>query len=132
LYGVPPWFLQDLSNANFANSENQDLHLVKHTLAHWTNAWESQMNLKLFGRRVNNRRVRLNMDSLLRGDFKTRADAIAALVQSGVYTPNDGRGYMGLEKSADPNADKQYIQGATVPLGTQPKPGTPPPAQGDK
>lgn len=131
LYGVPPWFLQDLSNANFANSENQDLHLVKHTLAHWANAWESQMNLKIFGRRVNNRRVRLNMDSLLRGDFKTRADAIAGLVNAAVYTPNDGRGYMGLEKSDDPNADKLYMQGATVPLGTQPKePGTPPPANG--
>jgi HK97 family phage portal protein len=126
IYRLPPWFLQDLTQANFANSENQDLHLVKHTLTHWANAWESQMNLKVFGRRVNNRRVRLNMDSLLRGDFKARADAIASLVQSGVYTPNDGRGYMGLEKSDDPNADKLHMQGATVPLGTQPASSLPP------
>jgi HK97 family phage portal protein len=132
LYGVPPWFLQDLSNANFANSENQDLHLVKHTLAHWANAWESQCNLKIFGRRVNNKRVRLNMDSLLRGDFKTRADAIASLVNAAVYTPNDGRGYMGLDKSDDPNADKLFIQGATVPLDSsgQDNAGTPPPVAG--
>jgi hypothetical protein len=66
------------------------------------------------------------MDSLLRGDFKARADAIASLVQSGVYTPNDGRGYMGLEKSDDPNADKLHMQGATVPLGTQPASSLPP------
>jgi HK97 family phage portal protein len=115
-----------LTQANFANSENQDLHLVKHTLAHWANAWESQMNLKVFGRRVNNRRVRLNMDSLLRGDFQTRAEAIASLVNAGVYTPNDGRGYMGLEKSDDPNADVLYMQGATVPLGTQSASSAPP------
>jgi HK97 family phage portal protein len=119
LYDLPPWFLQDLSHANFANSENQDLHLVKHTLAHWAMAWESQCNLKLFGRRNTSRRVRINMDSLLRGDFKTRADAVAALVQAGVYQPNDGRQYMGLERSDDPAAERLYMQGATVPLGTQ-------------
>lgn len=127
LYRIPPWFLQDLTQANFANSENQDLHLVKHTLSHWANAWESQVNLKVFGRRVNNRRVRLNMDSLLRGDFQTRAEAIASLVNAAVYTPNDGRGYMGLEHSDDPAADKLYIQGATVALD---KSGAPP-AKGD-
>jgi HK97 family phage portal protein len=121
LYSLPPWFLQDLTHANFANSENQDLHLVKHNLMQWGKAWEDECNLKLFGRRNSSRRVRLNMDSVMRGDFKTRADAVAALVQAAVYTPNDGRKYMGLDPSSDTNADKLYIQGATVPLGTEPQ-----------
>lgn len=133
LYNLPPWFLQDLTHANFANSENQDLHLVKHTLSHWVKAFEQELNLKLFGRRNQSRWVEVNMDSLLRGDFKTRAEGVARLIQSGVYTPNDGRKYIGgLDKSDDPTADKLHIQGATVPLGTQPKePGTPPPAGGN-
>lgn len=134
LYNLPPWFLQDLTHANFANSENQDLHLVKHTLAHWVRAFEQELNLKLFGRRNSSRWVEINMDSLLRGDFKTRAEGVARLIQSGVYTPNDGRKYIGgLSASDDPNADKLFIQGATVPLedSGQQQPGTPPPAMGD-
>lgn len=136
LYNLPPWFLQDLTHANFANSENQDLHLVKHTLAHHVRAFEQELNLKLFGRRNQSRWVEINMDSLLRGDFKTRADGVARLIQSGVYTPNDGRKYIGgLGASDDPNADKLFIQGATVPLedsGVQQDTGTPPPAQGSE
>jgi HK97 family phage portal protein len=132
IYGLPPWFLQDLTRANFANSENQDLHLVKHRLAHLVRAFEQELNLKLFGRRNQSRWVEVNMDSLLRGDFKTRAEGVARLIQSGVYTPNDGRKYMGgLDASDDPNADKLHMQGATVPLGTEPQDtGTPPPADG--
>lgn len=129
LYSLPPWFLQDLTHANFANSENQDLHLVKHTLSHWVRAFEQELNLKLFGRRNSSRWVEVNMDSLLRGDFKTRAEGVARLIQSGVYTPNDGRKYIGgLSASEDPMADKLFIQGATVPLDSQPKDGANPPA----
>jgi HK97 family phage portal protein len=132
LYSLPPWFLQDLTHANFANSENQDLHLVKHTLSHWVRAFEQELNLKLFGRRNQSRWVEVNMDSLLRGDIKSRFEALARGVQSAMLTPNEGRNFIGgIDKSDDPAADKLYIQGATVPLGTQPKePGTPPPADG--
>jgi HK97 family phage portal protein len=127
IYSLPPWFLQDLTNANFANSENQDLHLVKHTLSHWVKAAEQEMNLKLFGRRNSTRWVEFNMDSLLRGDFQTRAEGIAKLIQVGVMSPNDGRNYIGgLEPSEDPNADTLHMQGATVPLGTQPASSLPP------
>lgn len=131
LYSLPPWFLQDLTHANFANSENQDLHLVKHTLSHWVRAFEQELNLKLFGRRNSARWVEVNMDSLLRGDFKSRSEAVRGLVQSAVYTPEEGRDYMGLGDSGDPNAKKLYLQGATIPLGTQPAQGGMPPADGE-
>jgi HK97 family phage portal protein len=135
LYNLPPWFLQDLTHANFANSENQDLHLVKHTLAHWVRAFEQELNLKLFGRRNTSRWVVINMDSLLRGDFKTRSEGIARLIQVGAMKPKDGTKYVGgLDDNTDPAADKFYMQGAMVPLGAEPKPtqnsGTPPPANG--
>lgn len=120
IFGIPPWFLQDLTNSNFANSENQDLSLVKHLISHWANKLEQQMNLKLFGQRNNRRYVRHNVDSLLRGDFKTRAEAVASLVQVGVYTPAKGAEFMGLPTPTEPEAQARYMQGAMVPLGTQP------------
>jgi HK97 family phage portal protein len=131
LFNLPPVFLQDLTRATFTNSEQQDLHLVKHLVGQWAEAFEQECNLKLFGQRNGGRFVEHNLDGLLRGDFKTRAEAVASLVQCAVYQPEEGRKYMGQPDSGDPNAKKLYMQGATVPLGTQPEPGTPPPAPGD-
>lgn len=132
VYNLPPVFLQDLTHGTFSNTEQQDLHLVKHLVAQWAEALDQEMNLKLFGQRNGGRYVEHNLDGLLRGDFKTRAEAVARLVNSAVYKPEEGRKYMGQEPSGDPNADKLYIQGATVPLekSGQVKPGTPPPADG--
>jgi hypothetical protein len=45
-------------------------------------------------------------------------EALASGVQNALLTPNEGRA---LENRADkPNGDDLMIQGATVPLGTQP------------
>jgi HK97 family phage portal protein len=133
LYQMPPVFLQDLTNGTFSNTEQQDLFFVKHLVGQWAQALEEEMNLKLFGQRNGGRYVEHNLDGLLRGDFKTRAEAVAALVQCAVYTPNNGAKYMGQEPSSDPLMDKHYMQGATVPLemsGKQTKPGASPPADG--
>lgn len=117
VYGLPPVFLQDLSHGTFSNTEQQDLAFAKHVVSHWSNKLEQQMNLKLFGQRNNRRYVRHNVDTLLRGDFKTRAEAVASLVQAGIYTPNTGAKYMGQPPHANPAADELYMQGATVPIG---------------
>jgi HK97 family phage portal protein len=132
LYNMPPVFLQDLTNGTFSNTEQQDLFFVKHLVGQWAQALEEEMNLKLFGQRNGGRYVEHNLDGLLRGDFKTRADAVAALVNAAVYKPNEGRKYMGQEEDSNPAADKLYIQGATVPLekSGEAKPGSAPPAAG--
>ena len=118
IYGLPPVFLQDLTHGTFSNTEQQDLHLVKHLISQWAQALEEEMNLKLFGQRNGGRYVEHNVDGLLRGDFKTRMEALASGVQNALLTPNEGRG---LEnRPSKPNGDDLMIQGATVPLGTQP------------
>ena len=50
IYSLPPVFLQDLSDGTYSNTEQQDLHFVKHTLRRWIEQSEQEMNLKLFGR----------------------------------------------------------------------------------
>jgi HK97 family phage portal protein len=135
LFNLPPIFLQDLTRATFTNSEQQDLHLVKHLVGQWAELFEQELNLKLFGQRNGGRYVEHNLDGLLRGDFKTRAEAVASLVQCAVYSPETGAKYMGQEPSGNPAASKLYMQGAMVPIedaGKQPDTGTPPPAPGDE
>lgn len=115
-YNLPPVFLQDLTHGTFSNTEQQDLMLVKHTVAHWAKAFEEELNLKLFGQKKNGRYVEHNMDGLMRGDFKTRMEAMARGVQTALITPNEARGLD--NRPPLPNGDTLYIQGATVPLGT--------------
>lgn len=117
IYSLPPTFLQDLSRATFSNSEQQDLHLVKHTIKRWVEQIEAELNLKLFGRGAS-RIVEFNLDGLLRGDYKTRMDGNSTAIQSGQLTPNEAR----VMENREPldGGDDLMIQGATVPLGATP------------
>ena len=119
IYNLPPVFLQDLSRGTFSNTEQQDLHLVKHVIAQWAKAFEDELNLKLFGFKNSSRYVEHNLDGLMRGDFKSRIEALASGVQNALLTPNEGRALD--NRPAMPNGDQLLIQGATVPLGSQPK-----------
>lgn len=116
IYSLPPVFLQDLSNGTYSNTEQQDLHFVKHTLRRWIEQTEQEMNLKLFGRE-SSREVRFNVDSLLRGDLKTRMEAHATSIQNGIKTPNEVRDIEGLDPQE--SGDDLMIQGATVPISVQ-------------
>jgi HK97 family phage portal protein len=129
LYQMPPVFLQDLTNGTFSNTEQQDLFFVKHLVGQWADTFEQECNLKLFGQRNGGRYVEHNLDGLLRGDFKARAEAVASLVQCAVYSPETGAKYMGQEPSGNPAASRLYMQGAMVPIEDAGKQlqGTPPP-----
>ncbi len=117
-FQLPPVFLQDLENATFTNSEQQDLHLVKHLIGQWAAAFEGEFNLKVFGNSGGKKYVEHNLDGLMRGDFKSRIEALALATHSAQITPNEGRA---LEnRPALPGGDDLLIQGATVPLGSQP------------
>lgn len=118
IYSMPPTFLQDLTHGTFSNTEQQDLHFVKHTVKRWVEQFEQELNLKLFGRNRNSRYVELNVDGLLRGDFKTRMDGMAQAVQNAIMKPNEVR--MKLNLPDDPQGNVLLVQGATVPLGQQP------------
>lgn len=120
IYALPPTFLQDLTHGTFANTEQQDLHFTKHTLTRWVEQFEQELNLKLFGRGVSGLYVEMNIDGLLRGDFKTRMDGYAAGIQNAILKPNEARVRENL--SPDPAGDVLMIQGATVPVGSQPSP----------
>ena len=113
IYQLPPVFLQELSKGNYNNIEHQDLHLVKHTLRRWVKKFEQELTLKIFGR-GSKRYVKLNLDGIMRGDFKTRIEAIVKAIQNGLMTPNEGRA---LENRAPmPGGDVLLVQGATVPI----------------
>ncbi len=83
------------------------------------------MNLKLFGRFKSGRYVELNLDGLMRGDFKSRIEGIARAIQTAQMTPNEARALENRPKHTNQAADELLIQGATVVLGTTPAPAQP-------
>lgn len=115
IYNLPPMFVQDLSNGTYTNSEQQDLHAVKWTLNMHVQQFEQECNLKFFGR-GSRRYVEMNVDGLLRGDFKTRMEGYAQGIQNGVMTPNEVRARENMPD--DPAGDSLYGQAQLVPLGT--------------
>jgi len=116
IYSLPPVFLQDLTHGTFSNTEQQDLHFVKHTLKRWIEQTEHELNLKLFPR-GSDRYVEFNVDGLLRGDFQTRMQGHATAIQNGIETPNEARTME--NRPALDGGDSLMIQGATVPITSQ-------------
>ena len=116
IYSLPPVFLQDLTHGTFSNTEQQDLHFVKHTVKRWVEQFEQEMNLKFFGR-GSDFYVEFNVDGLLRGDLKSRMEAYAVSIQNAIRTPDEIRA---IENLPAMGATELLIQGATVPLGSQP------------
>lgn len=124
IFNLPPVFLQDLTHGTFSNTEQQDLHLTKHLVAQWAKALEEELNLKLFGAKIISRYVEHSLDGLMRGDFKSRIEGLAQGINTAQLTPNEARA---LEnRPAHPKGNDLMIQGATVPLGTQPEPAAAP------
>ena len=116
-YGVPPPLLQDWRRSTYANMEQSDVHFAKHTLSKWARRFEQQLNLKLFGAGSERRYVEHSMAGLMRGDLRSRAEAMARQIQTGQLTPNEARA---LENRPPmEGGDELLIQGATVPLEDQ-------------
>lgn len=114
VFSLSPIFLQDLTHGTFSNTEQQDLHFVKHTIAAWIRQFEQELNLKLFGMTKADQYVEFNVDGLLRGDFKTRMEGYAMAIQHGLLMPNEGRR---TENRPDiEGGDKLFMQGAMLPI----------------
>ncbi|WAX93187.1 phage portal protein [Aminobacter sp. NyZ550] len=115
IYSLPPVFLQDLTHGTFSNTEQQDLHLTKHTLTRLAKQFEQELNLKLFGRWNNRQYVELNLDGLLRGDFKSRMEGNARAIQTGQLTPDEAR-EMENRPATGGAAGELHMQGAMMPI----------------
>ena len=72
----------------------------------------------MFGRDNNSTYVEFNVDGLLRGDFSSRMAGYATGIQNAILKPNEARA--SENRPSDDNGGDLLIQGATVPLGSQP------------
>jgi HK97 family phage portal protein len=105
IYRVPMHMIQDLSHATFSNIENLSLQFVVYTMLPHFKRWEENINAQLLplSERKAGYYLEFKVDSLLRGDMKSRSEAYAAGRTGGWLSVNDIRK---LENMAPiPNGD---------------------------
>lgn len=93
VFRVPPHLIADLERATFSNIEQQDLGLVKHSIMPYLRRIEQRVWMSLLSDadRAAGYYARFNVDALLRGDAKSRAEALAIKLDRGVISPNEWR-----------------------------------------
>ena len=93
IYRVPLHLIQNLDKATFSNIEQQSLEFVMYTMLPWFKRWEENINMQLLTQqeRMAGYYLEFKVDSLLRGDAKSRAEAYSIARQWGWMSVNDIR-----------------------------------------
>lgn len=122
IFGVPPHMVgeTDKSTSWGSGIEQMTIGFVQYSIRPWLVRIEQELNRKLFGR---NYFCEFNLEGLLRGDSKTRAEFYASGIQNGWMKPNEARKLENLPP--DPSGDKLYANGTLQPLeasGENPNP----------
>jgi HK97 family phage portal protein len=114
-FGVPPHKLADLTRATFSNIEHQAIEFVVDCLMPWARRFESEVDLKLFGR-VNRGKfwTKHDFQEFLKGDSTSLTTSLSQQVNGGMRTPNEARERLDLNPIK--GGDTPLIQGAMIPL----------------
>lgn len=92
LYRVPLHMLQELDQSTNNNIEHQSIEFVVHSIRPWLTKIEQRISMSLLGAIERQRFfVRFNVDALLRGDAKSRAEALAIKRQNGIINADEWR-----------------------------------------
>lgn len=93
IYRVPLHLIQDLSRSTNNNIEQQSLEFIMYTMLPWFKRFEENISMQLLStaERKAGYYLEFKVDSLLRGDAKSRADAYAVGRQWGWLSVNDIR-----------------------------------------
>lgn len=133
IFGVPPHKIGDLQQATFSNIEHQAIEFVTDSILPRAVCWEQAIRRALLdGDR--SRYVKFTLAALLRGDEKSRAEALAIKRRNGIINANewrelddqnpredDGGEVYIIEKNMQPN-DGREGERAMTNGGGQPQP----------
>jgi HK97 family phage portal protein len=115
IFRIPPVFAQDFERATFTNAEQSDLIFAKHTITPIVRMIEQECNMKLFSEREKkNTYMKFNLNGLLRGDTKARAEFYNKMRNIGAMNANEIRSLEDM--NAYEGGDIYTVQGANVPI----------------
>lgn len=108
--GVPPHKIADLTRSTNNNIEHQSIEFVTDAIVPWATRLEQEANVKLVGARAQGRvYTKLQVNALMRGDSRARAEYYRAMLQLGVMSINEVRELEELN-SIGPAGDAHLVQ----------------------
>lgn len=115
-FGVKPNQINDYDKSSYANSESQQLAFLVDTMLFRINQYEQEINYKVLTPEQRRRGLffKFNERALLRTNFKDQMNSIVSAVQTGIYTPNEGRALIDLPGKE--GGDVLIVNGTYVPL----------------
>ncbi len=115
IWRIPPIFAQDYERATFSNAEQSDLIYAKHTVMPIVKVLEQEINMKCFTEaEKKNTYVKFNMNGLLRGDIKSRAELYTSMRQNGAIDGNEIRSLEDM--NSYPGGNIKTIQVQNIPV----------------
>ena len=116
IFRVPNHLVNDLSSATYSNIEAQQIDFVVHTITPWIKRIESELNGKLIPFKQRGKEYfKFNLNAILRGDSKARADYYRTLVNIGVMSPDEVRKLEDLNSVGGASED-YYMQSNMLPI----------------
>lgn len=92
IFNMPPAMIGLEGGSSYGDYENQAKHFATHTIAPVCAAIEGEYNMKLLFISEQGRLFfRHNLDELMRGDMKSRAEYYDKMLQAGVYSRDEVR-----------------------------------------
>ncbi len=132
-YRVPPHKVQHLLRSTFNNIEHQSLEYVVDTLMPWTVRWESEIKMKLLLPAERGGYFAEHLFAgLLRGDMKTRSEALQVQRRNGIINADEWREIENMNPLPDEQGLTYIVEGNMTPLGRvgeQMPSSLPPPAE---
>jgi HK97 family phage portal protein len=114
-FGVQPHLLMHLERSTNNNIEHQGMEFVRYTLAPEIAVWESEFNRKLIQSSKQGKLFcEYDMNALLRGDSKTRAEYYQKMFSVAAITSNQIRNKESL--SSYEGGDRYFVQAGYAPV----------------
>lgn len=117
VFDIAPTLVGILDHATYSNVSEQMRGFYRDTMTPPLQFIQSVMNKYIGGYWKRRNEMQFALDDVLRGDPEARGETVQKAVNSGVMTPNEGRDFMGLNRSENPLADQLFANSALQQLG---------------
>lgn len=108
MYRVPPHMIGDLERATFSNIEHQSIDFVVHTIRPWLVRIEQEIKTQLLWREPD-LSVEFLVDGLLRGDARSRAEALQIARINGIINGDEWRAIENLNPIEDGSGQTYWM-----------------------
>lgn len=116
---IPLHMLADLEKSSFNNISEQSVEYVKYAIAPHLQSWEQELNAKLLTaqERAKGYYIEHNLEGILRGDVKSRAEYYTMLHDRGIMNADEIRRRENMNPMPDGQGETYYIGSNYVPRG---------------